>query len=197
MGATTQSIEVDAPLRAVYNQWTQFEEFPRFMEGVEEVRQQGDKHLFWRAKIGGMVKEWEAEIANQVPDERIAWQSVDGSPNSGTVTFEEIGLDRTRVTATIVYEPEGFLEKTGDALGFPSGRVQADLEHFRDFIEEKGREAGGWRGQIKEGGTSYASSISPSGTKEGFREEIEGQPYRTEGFKGEEWLGATRRRNRR
>ena len=81
MGATTQSIEVNAPLRAVYNQWTQFEEFPRFMEGVEEVRQQGDKHLFWRAKVGGKVKEWQAEITNQVPDERIAWRSVDGSPN--------------------------------------------------------------------------------------------------------------------
>jgi uncharacterized protein YndB with AHSA1/START domain len=139
MAAITHSIEVNAPLHAVYNQWTQFEEFPRFMEGVEQVRQEGEKRLFWKAKIGGKVKEWEAEIVDQVPDERIAWQSVDGSPNSGTVTFEEIGPDRTRVTATIVYEPEGFLEKTGDALGFPSGRVQADLERFHGFIEERGR----------------------------------------------------------
>jgi uncharacterized protein (TIGR02271 family) len=148
MGSTTHSIEVNAPVRAVYNQWTQFEEFPRFMEGVEEVRQEGEKRLFWRAKIGGKVKEWEAEITEQVPDERIAWQSVDGSPNSGTIIFEELDSDRTRVTATIEYEPEGILEKTGDVLGIPSGRVEGDLERFRDFIEERGRESGGWRGQI-------------------------------------------------
>jgi uncharacterized protein (TIGR02271 family) len=148
MGSTTHSIEVDAPVRAVYNQWTQFEEFPRFMEGVEEVRQEGEKRLFWRAKIGGKVKEWEAEITEQVPDKKIAWQSVDGSPNSGTIIFEELDSDRTRVTATIDYEPEGILEKTGDVLGIPSGRVEGDLERFRDFIEERGRESGGWRGQI-------------------------------------------------
>jgi uncharacterized protein (TIGR02271 family) len=148
MGSTTHSIEVDAPVRAVYNQWTQFEEFPRFMEGVEEVRQEGAKRLFWRAKIGGKVKEWEAEITEQVPDKKITWQSVDGSPNSGTIIFEELDSDRTRVTATIEYEPEGILEKTGDVLGIPSGRVEGDLERFRVFIEERGRESGGWRGQI-------------------------------------------------
>jgi uncharacterized protein (TIGR02271 family) len=150
------------------------------MEGVEEVRQQGEKHLFWRARIGGKVKEWEAEITNQVPDERIAWRSVDGSLNSGTVAFTELSPDRTRVTATIEYEPEGLLEKTGDALGLPSGRVQADLERFRDFIEERGHETGGWRGEIRGDEAPYRSSISPTGTREGFREEIEGQPYRTE-----------------
>lgn len=150
MGATTHSIEVNAPLRAVYNQWTQFEEFPRFMQGIEEVRQEGDQRLFWKARIGGKVKQWEAEITNQAPDRRIAWQSVDGSPNSGTITFEEVDPERTMVTATIEYESEGFLEKTGDALGIPSGRVQGDLERFRDFIEERGRETGGWRGQIGE-----------------------------------------------
>src|SRR6201987_118880 len=110
MAATTHSIEVNAPLRAVYNQWTQFEEFPLFMEGVEQVLQEGEKRLFWRAKIGGKVKEWEAEITNQVPDKKIAWQSVDGSPNSGTIIFEELDSNRTRVTATIDYEPEGILE---------------------------------------------------------------------------------------
>jgi uncharacterized protein (TIGR02271 family) len=118
------------------------------MEGVEEVRQEGEKRLFWRAKIGGKVKEWEAEITEQVPDERIAWKSVDGSPNSGTIIFQQLDSDRTRVTATIEYEPEGILEKTGDVLGIPSGRVEGDLERFRVFIEERGRESGGWRGQI-------------------------------------------------
>jgi uncharacterized protein (TIGR02271 family) len=180
MGATTQSIEVNAPLRAVYNQWTQFEEFPRFMEGVEEVRQQGDKHLFWRAKVGGKVKEWQAEITNQVPDERIAWRSVDGSPNSGTVIFAELGPDRTRVTATIEYEPEGLLEKTGDALGIPSGRIERDLEQFRNFIDERGRETGGWRGQVREGESSYTSSVAAAGTKEGIGSDVAGQPYQAE-----------------
>src|ERR1700751_275709 len=128
MAATTHSIEVNAPLRAVYNQWTQFEDFPLFMEGVEEVRQEGEKGLFWRAKIGGKVKEWEAEITKQVPDKKITWQRGDGSPNSGTIIFEELESDRTRVTATIDYEPQGILEKPGDVLGIPSGRVEGDLE---------------------------------------------------------------------
>jgi uncharacterized protein (TIGR02271 family) len=178
MGATTHSIEVNAPLRAVYNQWTQFEEFPRFMEGVEEVRQEGDKRLFWRANIGGKVKEWEAEITNQVPDQRIAWQSVDGSPNAGTITFEELGPDRTRVTATIEYEPEGFVEKAGDALGIPSGRVEGDLKRFRDYIEERGRETGGWRGQIGEGESLSLGSRQTTRPEQGFRAESAGDVSR-------------------
>ncbi|HEX6564903.1 MAG TPA: DUF2382 domain-containing protein [Chthoniobacterales bacterium] len=181
MAATTHSIEVNAPLRAVYNQWTQFEEFPRFMEGIEEVRQDDDKRLFWRASVGGKLKEWEAEITNQVPDERIAWKSTDGSMNSGTVTFSPVSLDRTKVTATIEYEPEGFLEKTGDALGLPSGRVQSDLERFRSFIEERGRETGGWRGEISEDTTPHLGtgpSTSESGL--GLDKEVEDTLYRKE-----------------
>src|SRR6202022_4270158 len=161
MGSTTHSIEVNAPLQAVYNQWTQFEEFPRFMEGVEEVRQEDRKRLFWRVKIGGKVKEWEAEITEQVPDQRIAWESVDGSSNSGTITFEKIDADWTRVNATIGYEPEGLLEKTGDALGIPSGRIEEDLKRFRDYIEERGRETGSWRGQVGKG-ESTGTNISPT-----------------------------------
>lgn len=160
MGATTHSIEVNAPLRAVYNQWTQFEEFPCFMEGVEEVRQEGEKRLFWRATIGGKTKEWEAEITEQIPDERIAWQSVDGSPNSGTITFEKLDSELTRVSATTEYEPEGFIEKAGDALGIPSGRIEGDLGRFREFIEQRGRETGGWRGQIGEK-ESFAQQVLP------------------------------------
>jgi uncharacterized protein (TIGR02271 family) len=121
------------------------------MEGVEEVRQEGNKRLFWKAKIAGKVKEWESEITNQVPDQRISWESIDGSPNSGTITFDELGDDLTRVNATIGYEPEGFLEKTGDALGFPSGRIEGDLQRFRDYVEQRGRETGGWRGEIGKG----------------------------------------------
>jgi uncharacterized membrane protein len=178
MGSTTHSIEVNAPLRTVYNQWTQFEEFPLFMQGVEEVRQEGDKGLFWRANVGGKIKEWQAAITRQVPDERIAWKSIDGSANSGTVVFRALDSSRTKVTATIEYEPEGLLEKTGDALGIPSGRVQADLERFRDFIEARARESGGWRGQIDE--SSSRRAIPATGSREGFSEEIQGQPYQTE-----------------
>jgi uncharacterized protein (TIGR02271 family) len=148
MGSTKHAIEVNAPLNAVYNQWTQFEEFPHFMEGVEEVRQEGDKHLFWKAKIGGKEKSWEADIIDQVPDQRIAWESVTGAPNSGEVNFEEVDAERTRVTLTMNYEPEGMLEKAGDALGIPSGRVEGDLKRFRDYIESRGTETGGWRGEV-------------------------------------------------
>jgi uncharacterized protein (TIGR02271 family) len=165
MGVSTHSIEVNAPLKAVYNQWTQFEEFPHFMEGVEEVRQEGNKRLFWKAKIAGRVKEWEAEITDQVPDQRIAWESVDGSPNSGTITFDEMGDGLTRVNATIGYEPEGFLEKTGDALGFPSGRIEGDLKRFRDYVEQRGHETGGWRGEIGEGESSESGVLPMTGSR--------------------------------
>ena len=149
MGVSTHSIEVNAPLTAVYNQWTQFEEFPHFMDGVEEVRQEGNNRLFWKAKIAGKVKEWDAEITDQVPDKRIAWESIDGSSNSGTITFDELGENLTRVNATIGYEPEGLLEKTGDALGFPLARIEEDLKRFRDYIEERGRETVVGKGRLK------------------------------------------------
>jgi Polyketide cyclase / dehydrase and lipid transport/Protein of unknown function (DUF2934) len=160
MGSTTHSIEVNAPLRVVYNQWTQFEEFPRFMESVDEVRQDGPKRLFWKAKIAGKDKRWEAEITEQIPDKRIAWVSVDGAPNTGEVTFESMELERTLITLTMEYEPEGFLEMAGDVLGIPSGQVEEDLKRFRDFIEQTGRETGGWRGRIGEGPDLTAGAVS-------------------------------------
>jgi uncharacterized protein YndB with AHSA1/START domain len=159
MGATTHSIDINAPLSAVYNQWTQFEEFPRFMEGVEEVRQDGPRNLFWKARIAGKEKQWEAEILEQIPDQRIVWQSIDGTPNSGEVTFERVDEERTRVILTMEYEPEGFLEKAGDVLGIPSGRAEGDLKRFRDFIEERGTETGGWNERIEPKETP--ESISP------------------------------------
>ena len=160
MGETTHSIEINAPLRAVYDQWTQFEEFPRFMEGVEEVRQDGPRNLFWTARIAGKEKRWEAEILEQIPDHRIAWHSIDGTPNSGEVTFEPLDEERTRITLKMAYEPEGFFEKAGDALGIPSGRAEGDLKRFRDFIEERGTETAGWNGRV-EPGDNPDFSISP------------------------------------
>jgi uncharacterized membrane protein len=147
-----KEIEVTAPLRVVYNQWTQFEEFPKFMEGVEEVRQLDDKRLFWRAEILGKHLEWEAEIFEQVPDQRIAWRSIMGKSNAGAVYFTGLG-DKTRVRLVLDYEPEGAVEKLGDTLGILGRRVEGDLKRFRDFIEQRGRETGGWRGEIHEGKT--------------------------------------------
>src|SRR5580704_4262019 len=174
MGATTHSIEVNAPLQAVYNQWTQFEEFPRFMEAVEEVRQDGPKSLFWKATIGGKDKQWEAEITEQVPDKRIAWESVDGTPNTGEVTFESLDFGRTRITLTMEYEPEGFLERAGDALGIPSSQVEGDLKRFRDFIEQRETETGSWRGQIENGESVHSTpginrAEAPLDVKNGHR----------------------------
>ncbi len=125
MGTTTQSIDGNAPLHTVYNRWTQFEEFPRLMEGVAEVRRDGPNHLFWKANIGGKDKDWEAEIIEQIPDKRIVWQSVAGAPNRCQVTFESLDPDRTRITLTIEYEPEGFLERVGDVLAIPSSQIES------------------------------------------------------------------------
>jgi uncharacterized membrane protein len=147
-----REIEVNAPLRVVYNQWTQFEAFPKFMEGVREVRQLDDKRLFWRADILGKELEWEAEIFEQVPDQRIAWRSIMGKSNAGAVYFTGLG-DKTAVRLVLDYEPQGAAEKLGDVLGILSRRVEGDLKRFRDFIEQRGRETGGWRGEIHEGKT--------------------------------------------
>ena len=143
-----KSIRVAVPLSTAYNQWTQFEEFPRFMEGIEEVRQLDDTHLHWVANIAGKQKEWDAEITEQTPDERIAWQSVDGAPNSGLVEFIPIGADETEVRVKMGYEPEGLVEKAGDAIGAPERRIQGDLERFKEFVEAQGSETGAWRGEV-------------------------------------------------
>jgi uncharacterized membrane protein len=143
-----KSIDVEVPVRTAYNQWTQFEEFPRFMEGVESVKQLDDRRLLWRAKVGGKVKEWEAEITEQRPDDRIAWRSRSGAPNAGVVTFHRLGDNRTRIMLQLEYDPEGAVESVGDALGVVSTRVAGDLERFKKFVEDRGGETGGWRGEI-------------------------------------------------
>lgn len=149
MARVMKAIEVDVPVRTAYNQWTQFEEFPRFMEGVHEVRQVDDKRLHWRAKVGGKEAEWDAEIQEQVPDEKVIWRATSGSENAGIVTFDPLGAERTRVHLEMSYDPEGFVENVGDMLGFMSRRVEGDLERFKDFIESRGSETGAWRGEIE------------------------------------------------
>jgi uncharacterized membrane protein len=148
METIEKSITVDVPVRTAYNQWTQFEEFPQFMAGVEEVRQQGDKFTHWRANIGGKTEEWDAEIIEQTPDQRVAWRSTTGSHNAGTVSFLPQGVNQTQVTLRLEYEPEGVIENVGDALGLVERRVTGDLERFKEFIETRGSETGAWRGEI-------------------------------------------------
>jgi uncharacterized membrane protein len=147
-----KSIEVKCPVSTVYNQWTQFEEFPRFMTGVKEVKQLDDTHVHWHAEIWGKDKEWDAEITEQVPDQRISWRSTSGdAPNGGTVRFEPIGTDATRVRLAMEYEPQGMTEKVGDAVGIMSARVQNSVENFKKYIESRGAESGAWRGEVHGG----------------------------------------------
>jgi uncharacterized membrane protein len=148
MAYKEESIEVDVPVRTAYNQWTQFEEFPQFMEHVEEVRQLDDKRLYWRAKIAGKVVEWDAEITDQTPDQRIAWRSTAGPKNGGAVLFDLIDMSRTRITVRIDHDPEGIAENLASAFGVFAGQVKADLKRFKHFIESRGVETGAWRGEI-------------------------------------------------
>ena len=144
-----KSIEVEAPLSMVYNQWTQFEEFPKFMDGVESVTQMGDKRLHWVAEIGGKRTEWDAEIFEQIPDQRIAWRSMSGAMNTGMVNFEPLGPNQTRVWLKINYNPEGAMENIASALGIVGAKVEGDLKRFKEFIENRGAETGAWRGRIE------------------------------------------------
>jgi uncharacterized membrane protein len=147
-----KSIDVAAPVRTVYNQWTQFEEFPRFMEGVKSVRQVDDKRLEWKAEVAGKDVAWSAEILEQVPDRRISWRSTSGKKNAGVVSFAPArDGNGTRVTLALDYDPEGAAENVGSAVGLVSGRVEGDLERFKKFLEARGRETGGWRGEIRGG----------------------------------------------
>jgi uncharacterized membrane protein len=141
-------VEVDQPLRTVYNQWTQFEEFPRFMTGVREVRQLDPTHVHWRAALWGQEEEWDAEITEQDPDQRISWKSISGPFNAGTVRFEPLGPDRTRVRLVMAYRPGGTVENLGDAVGMFGARVQTTVDEFKKFIEARGRETGAWRGKV-------------------------------------------------
>jgi uncharacterized membrane protein len=148
MATIEQAIEVQVPVRTAYNQWTQFEEFPRFMEGVEEVRQLDDTHLHWVADIDGFKREWDAEITEQIPDERVAWTSRSGAHNAGAVTFHRLDDSHTKVMVQLEFDPSGIVEQAGDKLGFVSRRTKADLERFREYIEERGTETGAWRGEV-------------------------------------------------
>ena len=148
MAIIEKDIEVEVPVRTAYNQWTQFEEFPRFMEGVERVEQLDEQRLHWVAKVGTKRKEWDAKIVEQLPDQRVAWRSEGGAENAGAVTFQPVSEVETKVSLRMEYEPEGIVENVGDAVGIVSRRVEGDLKRFKEFIEARGEGTGGWRGEI-------------------------------------------------
>jgi uncharacterized membrane protein len=151
MSKVETSIEVNVPVETAYNQWTQFEEFPRFMDGVQEVRQLDDTRLRWTAEVGGKTEEWEAEITEQQPDERVAWKATDGKANAGVVTFHPLDENRTKIAVEIEWEPEGIVESIGQKLGADERRVEGDLERFKELIESRGTETGAWRGEVEQG----------------------------------------------
>jgi len=151
MSRITEEIEVEVPVRVAYDQWTQFESFPRFMAGIDRVVQVDDKTLEWTATIAGVVKHWRAEITEQQPDKVVAWRSTDGAQNDGQVRFRSLGAQRTMVELELDVAPEGMVEKAADALGVVERRVRGDLERFRDFIESRAVPSGGWRGRIEDG----------------------------------------------
>ena len=149
MASVVESIDVKAPVSTVYNQWTQFEDFPKFMEGVKSVTQIDDTRLHWVAEVAGREKEWDAEISEQHPDERVAWRATSGAENAGVVTFHRIDDETTRVTLQLDADPEGLVENVGTALGFLERRVKGDLERFKEFVESRGTETGAWRGNVE------------------------------------------------
>ena len=154
MADIEEGIEVDVPVRTAYNQWTQFESFPKFMEGVETVNQVTDTRNFWVTEIGGIRREFDTEITEQLPDERIAWKTVDGPHHAGVVTFHRLDDNRCKVMLQMVYEPHGLVETAGDLLGVIKRRVAGDLARFKEYIEARGTEEGAWRGEVHQSATN-------------------------------------------
>ena len=148
MKTIEESIEIEVPVSTAYNQWTQFESFPEFMEGIERVEQKGDTRLHWVAKIGGDKREWDAEITEQRPDHRVACKALEQDGPNGVVSFHKLDDSRTKVMVQMEYDPEGVKESVGSVIGLDSRRVQNDLESFKDFIESRGSETGAWRGDV-------------------------------------------------
>ena len=149
MASVQESVDVDVPIRVAYDQWTQFESFPQFMGGVESITQIDETHTHWVTNIDGVKREFDAEITEQHPDERVAWNSIGGdTEHAGVVTFHKLSDIETRVTVQIDWEPEGFVEKVGAAVGMDTRQVKADAKRFKEFIESRGVETGGWRGDV-------------------------------------------------
>ena len=153
MSEILEAIDVDVPVKTAYDQWTQFETFPKFMDGVKSVRQLDDTTLEWVASVAGKEKTWKAKITEQEPDQRIAWTATEGAHNAGVVTFHRLEEGKSRVTLQLDVDPEGPIENIGDALGLVKGRVKGDMERFKSFIEERGTATGAWRGEVDQTNT--------------------------------------------
>jgi uncharacterized membrane protein len=155
MPKVQDSIEVQVPVQQAYNQWTQFEEFPKFMGGIQSVQQLDETHVQWVAEIGGASRQWTTEVTEQQPDEKIAWKTIDGEvKNDGVVTFEQVGPNQTRVNVEMDVEGESTMENVaGDLLGIVKDQVHGDLERFKQLIENRDEETGAWRGEVEEGET--------------------------------------------
>jgi uncharacterized membrane protein len=149
MSQVTESVDVEVPIRVAYDQWTQFETFPKFMEGVESVTQVDDTRNHWKVEVGGVTREFDTEITEQSPEERIAWTTVGGEvKQAGVVTFHKLDEGKTRVTIQMDWEPQGMTEKAGAAAGVDDRQVKADAQRFKEFIEARGTETGAWRGEV-------------------------------------------------
>lgn len=152
MSTVTESVDVDVPITTAYDQWTQFESFPQFMDGVQEIRQIDDTHNHWVIKVAGVTREFDATITEQHPEERIAWRADDGPNHAGVVTFHRLDDSKTRVTAQLDIDPEGFVENVADKAGILDRRIKGDMKRFKEFIESRGSETGGWRGDVQRPG---------------------------------------------
>jgi ribosome-associated toxin RatA of RatAB toxin-antitoxin module len=162
-----KSILVNVPVSVAYNQWTQFEDFPHFMNGIKKVTQLSDNRLEWVAELAGVKRQWEAKVLEQVPDRKVAWAATEGATNAGEVTFEDLGGGQTRVNLNLEYEPEGLVEKIGDKLNVVDNQTEGDLERFKAFIEAEGYATGAWRGTINEGATAGAPGVEHADASRG------------------------------
>jgi uncharacterized membrane protein len=170
-----KQILVNVPVSTVYNQWTQFEDFPQFMGGVERVTQLSDDRLEWVAEIAGVRRQWEAKILEQVPDRKIAWAATEGATNAGAVTFEDAGSGQTSVNLSLEYEPEGLVENVGDKLNIVENQAESDLERFKAFIESEGYATGAWRGSIREGAEVGTPGVDQASESRGDSGKLEGE----------------------
>jgi len=177
-----KTVVVDAPLSTVYNQWTQFEEFPHFMGGVQTITQLGDDHLEWVAEVAGVRRQWVAKILEQVPDQKVAWAAVEGATNAGAVTFAAVGPTQTEVHLTMEFEPEGFLETVADKLDIVKTQAEDDLENFKRFIESEGYETGAWRESINPSGTVRTPGVEDAASSYGDSGKVEGAAGREATF---------------
>jgi len=162
-----KSILVNVPVGTAYNQWTQFEDFPHFMGGVNKVEQINDSTVHWVAEIGGVKREWDASILEQIPDKKVAWAATRGATNAGAVYFEPVSINQTSIRLELEYEPEGMVEKIGDKLNFVERQAEGDLERFKTFIEDEGYSTGAWRGSIDDGMTVGTPGIEDAASSQG------------------------------